>query len=733
MISVEVHSNNVLTVRDNTFSNAVSDSVKHETVKFLYSDNWKNYQKTAVFSAEGVEPVNILLSNENNLCVSEDECYIPFEVLKGDSFMLSVFGVDGDCLATTPRIAIEVLESGYALGNLPQEPTESEYGQIINIMAETQQIAQSVRNDADKGLFKGERGEKGEQGVRGPKGADGSNYVLTDTDKQEIAGIIESSTGLFATNTIKGQKAITVNDVSAIKHNCTCKITSDIQSRNIKKFAEDDYRVEYCIGEIPVNQDTMSYTVNEDGSITFNGYNVDSAYMNLSLYLKDLTIGETYTVSLQDSTGIIEWDTKIFYGIDENGASSNAGIWEKEEDDMYKVYYTFTAECKEYRLQYSRWSASEDEPFVNHTLYPQLELGSQVTAWMPYGKPYIEDLSTVTVSVCGDDKVKTYTPDINGYVTNIPSISPVMKITTDNQYANIEFTYFAGEVSVGIDELYIQDGNLYVKKTSDDVAVNLGNVIGAKGDTGAQGIQGIRGEKGDKGDPFTYEDFTLEQLEALKGAKGDKGDKGEQGVQGPQGIQGAPGPKGDTGNSGVYIGSGEMPDGYNVQIDPNGEALAPDYVGNIGTANYGVGKLIGEVTIDNDETRLIEWTECADGSPLDFDELFIMAEGSADAYRNLAFTTNNEYESSAYNWSIISSARFDTSGIKYVTIHCKMIGGRWIVLGCTEANNVNAANNVQRTYNNAIGQGTQRCTTSLVVGIGWGHFTSGTKIAVYGR
>ena len=58
--------------------------------------------------------------------------------------------------------------------------------------------------------------------------------------------------------------------------------------------------------------------------------------------------------------------------------------------------------------------------------------------------------------------------------------------------------------------------------------------------------------KGDKGDAFKYSDFTSEQLAALKGDKGDRG------------------------TSGVYIGSGDMPDDCNVQIDPNGEALTID-------------------------------------------------------------------------------------------------------------------------------------------------------------
>lgn len=129
---------------------------------------------------------------------------------------------------------------------------------------------------------------------------------------------------------------------------------------------------------------------------------------------------------------------------------------------------------------------------------------------------------------------------------------------------------------------------------------------GPQGETGPQGQQGAtgpQGEKGDKGDPFTYADFTEAQLAALKGEKGDKGDTGETGATGPQGPQGIQGAKGETGPqgatgpqgpqgvqgeaghqgpqgvSGVYVGSGEMPEGYNVQIDPTGspsESLAID-------------------------------------------------------------------------------------------------------------------------------------------------------------
>ena len=57
-----------------------------------------------------------------------------------------------------------------------------------------------------------------------------------------------------------------------------------------------------------------------------------------------------------------------------------------------------------------------------------------------------------------------------------------------------------------------------------------------------------------------FEGTEEEWLASLKGAKGD------QGIQGIQGIQG------DPGKDAVYVGSGDMPDGYDIQIDPNGEA-----------------------------------------------------------------------------------------------------------------------------------------------------------------
>lgn len=90
---------------------------------------------------------------------------------------------------------------------------------------------------------------------------------------------------------------------------------------------------------------------------------------------------------------------------------------------------------------------------------------------------------------------------------------------------------------------------------------------GPAGPQGEQGIQGEQGPQGEKGE-------TGEQgPQGIPGEQGPKGDTGATGPQGPQGVKGETGEQGPQGVSGVYVGSGEMPEGYNVQIDPNGTTL----------------------------------------------------------------------------------------------------------------------------------------------------------------
>lgn len=94
------------------------------------------------------------------------------------------------------------------------------------------------------------------------------------------------------------------------------------------------------------------------------------------------------------------------------------------------------------------------------------------------------------------------------------------------------------------------------------------------------------------------------------GPQGPKGEDGKDGAQGPQGEKGEPGaqgPMGERGVSGVYVGSGEMPEGYNIQIDPNGDTPAfvrtvngqkPDENGNVEVAGGGSSYTLPIATAD---------------------------------------------------------------------------------------------------------------------------------------
>lgn len=175
MIKVDVLENGFVVPYEST----VSDSVKFEKIKFNFPREWLGYTKTAVFT-NGETTINVVLDGSNTLATGENECYIPHEVIKCPGFTVSVFGVDGDSIATSAKALVKVMESGYVIGENPSDPTPTEYQQIINIISETKSIAQSVRDDADSGLFKGEKGDtgpQGEQGIRGEKGDTGAQGI----------------------------------------------------------------------------------------------------------------------------------------------------------------------------------------------------------------------------------------------------------------------------------------------------------------------------------------------------------------------------------------------------------------------------------------------------------------------------------------------------------------------------------------------------------------------------
>lgn len=183
------------------YSATVSDSVMFETMQFSFPDTWNGFTKTAVFKS-GDTTVSVVLDKANNeLCISEKECYIPHEVINYPEFTVSVFGVKDNKRVTSARGRVSVFQSGYELGDEPSEPTPDEYSQLANLAEEAKLIAQSVRDDADNGLFKGEKGDTGpqgiqgekgdtgEQGIQGPKGEKGDAFTYEDFTAEQLASL----------------------------------------------------------------------------------------------------------------------------------------------------------------------------------------------------------------------------------------------------------------------------------------------------------------------------------------------------------------------------------------------------------------------------------------------------------------------------------------------------------------------------------------------------------------
>lgn len=405
MIKAEILQNNKLTA----YEEAVSDSALFDTVSFSFPSSWNGYTKTAVFTY-GDQVYNVILTEENPLCKSETECFIPHEVLKTPEFGLSVFGVLGESVCTTTKVIVEVKESGYALGDIPADPTPSEYEQLVDLMTETKKIALSVREDADNGLFIGPKGDKGEQGIQGEKGEKGDRG---DTGPQGIQGekgeqgergpkgdkgdtgdkgepgnienidleynpeSLNAQSGValapvFAPvikNTVSGE-IITVSDISEFDHILSIKL----RNKNL---------IPYPYADTTITRNGITFTDNRDGTITANGTAIGGmACFNVLFSAQNPITGKTYTLSGCPKGGSDSTYRLRFL----SGNISDIGSG--------KTFVLQTAST----LQIQIFEGTTVEQL---TFKPQLEAGTEVTE---YGV-YLKDLSNIEISRIGKNLI----------------------------------------------------------------------------------------------------------------------------------------------------------------------------------------------------------------------------------------------------------------------------------------------------------------------------------------
>ena len=386
-----------------TYGTAVADSVLFEKIHFNFPAEWDGFAKTAVFT-NGETKISVVLNENGKLCTGENECCIPHEVIKAPAFTVSVFGVSGDKRATTQIAQVSVKPSGYGEGATPAEPTPTEYEQLVAIANSAEQLAQSVRSDADSGAFKGDKGEQGNKGDKGDTGAVGAKgdkgdkgdpgkdavtdraYSPTSENAQSGKAVAEAlkAERTYANNSFSGAlrgsasgEAVRLSDITPNEHTLGVKVSG----KNL--FDKDNANI------------IIGYP---DAENVINGASsTRSVYIPCApnaTYTVSKTLTARFAVAFTDdipSNGVA-----VTGRVQNNTASSittTSGI-----NSKYIVVWLYHVDLDTTTIK------------INEVLATlQIELGSTATDYTPY----ISDFSGVTLKKCKKNLLEN--PNIHAY------------------------------------------------------------------------------------------------------------------------------------------------------------------------------------------------------------------------------------------------------------------------------------------------------------------------------
>ena len=406
-ISLDIH---------DTASQSSINAKKGDTARSIYitlQENSKPYRIAegchAVFT--GVKPDGNYLFND---CTIKDNVIIydfteqTVPVVGQVRCEVALYDANNERI-TSPRFDIIVNDVVY---NGEDIVSSDEANALISATAEAKAITAEVEQKLANGDFVGEKGEKGEQGVKGDKGDKG------DKGEPGAAGK-DADPQLFA-NAVKGNvsgSAVRVNDVSPVEHTLSCKVGS----KNLLNLTS-------LLGTtIELNGGALAF--GNDGSVTGSG--TPTGYVGFTSGKIKLPI-DTYVLSLTGSSANIICEFSIR---DSNDTIlAQLGVYEPQQSVMLELanYPTYDSLLFEIKRRHNSVAMSG-------TAYFQLEKGITATEYTPYVDP-----ATVTVTRWGADETdnfKTYTPNADGTVEGITSLSPTMTLLTDTDGAVIHCEY----------------------------------------------------------------------------------------------------------------------------------------------------------------------------------------------------------------------------------------------------------------------------------------------------
>ncbi len=249
---------------------------------------------------------------------------------------------------------------------------------LITATAEAKAITADVEQKLANGDFVGEKGDP---------------FTYEDFTEEQLASLKgkDADPQLFA-NAVKGyaeSEAVRVDDVSPVEHTVNVKV-DHIDPASVRVARCGKNLIPYPYVDTTKTHNGITFTDNGDGSVTINGTATAEAYFYLQ---RNVEYGNTINaVNFKEgaTNGIYTASKRLYY----NSLNKHLTI------NILAGYVV-----------------------TNETIYPQLELGTTATEYEPY------------------KETETYTPNADGTVDGITSISPTMTLLTDTEGAVIHCEY----------------------------------------------------------------------------------------------------------------------------------------------------------------------------------------------------------------------------------------------------------------------------------------------------
>lgn len=156
-----------------TITFALSHQIISRMDSMILASGSKNYvtAKFDLLTEDWTAPITAIFDSYTVVLDEDNQCLVPWEVLANPG-KVAVSAFCGD-LHTATSVLVPVHPSGYVAGETPQPPTPDVYQQLIDIAKNAENVANSVREDANAGAFNGKDGEPGPQGIPGEQGPAG--------------------------------------------------------------------------------------------------------------------------------------------------------------------------------------------------------------------------------------------------------------------------------------------------------------------------------------------------------------------------------------------------------------------------------------------------------------------------------------------------------------------------------------------------------------------------------